>query len=271
MVVPRSWTPFEYQGSPDQLQNIARPAATNARFKAGAIFSFLAWCAIVYSLRHSIHYYKDRNRGLQSKILGFLKETPTKFKLIVPLALIKIGYFIALAFDWDISPLKATSNPGWYFGFGFGTDLLIIAIFEVYGFIERNEDLVIIRARRERGASIDAELGIHKRPNWWSQHVTNRFQSDEDRLKAMSSTVGDGVGTSRSTQRNIELDILPRVPMADADGIPIRERPVGREGDSAKALKPREASATPTDSSGERSVQNMSSRPSQQIRSMLDV
>src|SRR4051812_24129151 len=106
MIIPRTWRGAEMQASPDQTLQQAEPMATDSRFKAAAFLLFLAWGVIVFSLRHSIKWYKPRNRGIFNRIVGFFRYTPLKFILVLPLALIAIGYEAAIAFDFAINPIS---------------------------------------------------------------------------------------------------------------------------------------------------------------------
>lgn len=118
---------------------------------------------------HSILQNPESRR--LDQLQGLLSWTPTKFLLLLPLALLVVGYAGVIAFEWSVSPLRYDVNPAWMYGLGYAPILLIILVFEVYGYIDRNEDRVLLDQRRERGRLHDMELGIHgsKKPSWWSK------------------------------------------------------------------------------------------------------
>ena len=277
LTVPRSWTQIEYQRSLEQQSSQAKPAGTDGRFKAGAMFAFLAWCVICYSLRHSIYYYKPQNRGLWNRSKGFLHSVPSKFMLVIPLALVVVGYAAAIAFDWSISPLKYNAPPSWIYGLGYGPILLIVIVFEVYGYIDGNEDRLLIAQRRERGRVVDAELGIRKKPGWWSKRHGEEagVMSAEDRLKAMTSELGGGQPTHRNIQRSLEMGTLPpRTTTAAAQGEEDSPKPSWNNNDDGVAEQEQHDGDDDNRPSVER-ADSRTSRTSQMqataIRSMLDV
>ena len=167
MSVPRNWTPVSYQRSPSQTQQLAAPQATDGRFKAGAIFLFLAWCTIVFSLRHSLHHYTPRHHGPLISFIGFFRQTPFNFLLTIPLTLVIVGYQFAVAFSFPISPLNNSGPSAYIYGLGYGPIVLIFVIQEVWGYLHPNEDRELIRQRRVRGAIIDEEMGYTRKPPWW--------------------------------------------------------------------------------------------------------
>ena len=270
MAIPRPWTPIEYQRSPEQTEAVAKPSATDARFKAGGLLAFLAWCTICYSLRHSIQHYKPRNRGLWNSSRGFLQYCPLQFLLAIPLLLVVVGYNLASSFAWTISPLKFDGDAGWMYGLGSTPAFLIIVIFEIRGFLDPNEDRALISQRAERGRAHDAELGLTKKPSWWSKMSGDRYLTAEQRLKALTTEVGGRRPAPRNIDQTIELNEL-----STAHGSGEAEDPFR---DEATIVEPdRRPAASITDSDGssgramsERSVVTTASRP-QQIRSMLDV
>ncbi|KAF2400090.1 hypothetical protein EJ06DRAFT_46318 [Trichodelitschia bisporula] len=191
MVIPRSWTAIQKQRSPEQTAAIAEPAATDARFKVGAIFATIAWGIIVYSLQLSMHYYRPHQRGLWSSFDNFLKHCPTKLFLGIMVSGIRVAYALASAWVWDINLLNMEVAPGWPYGLGYAPVLLIFIIFNIFGFIDDNEDRIIIKQRRERGRTFDAELGIKYKPNWWSKMNGNykHAMTPDERLRAMVEEV----------------------------------------------------------------------------------
>ena len=61
--------------------------------------------------------------------------------------MVKIAYDIAAAFAWSISPLRFGVHPAWVYGLGYTPALLLIALFDVCGLCETNEDKALIARR----------------------------------------------------------------------------------------------------------------------------
>lgn len=59
----------------------------------------------------------------------------------------KVAYDIAAAFAWSISPLRFGVQPVWIYGLGYTPALLLIALFDVCGLCETNEDKALIAQR----------------------------------------------------------------------------------------------------------------------------
>lgn len=169
LVIPRNWGQVELQRSPEQTILKAIPAATDARFKVAPFLLLVSWLTILVSLWHSVRHYEARNRGLVNRMLGFVRYVPFRFFLMIPLSLVVIGYQALAAWDFDLSPLKKDTNLVAMYVGGYVPGLLLIIILCISGFMRPNEDKELIRQRRERGAQLDQELGIAKRPAWWKR------------------------------------------------------------------------------------------------------
>lgn len=210
MVFPRSWTPIEYQRDPGQTKQFAEPAATDIRFKLAAFFLFGEWLTIIYSLHHSIHHYKPRHRGIHNKTGCFIVYTPKKFLLTLPISLAMIGYIAWCAFDFPISPLNLNPNLGLMYGLGWGTTSAIIAIYEIAGYMDTNEDRELIRQRRRRTAKIDLEMGITKKPRWWGILLDdNRPINIHDGILRNVREIGGGQATTKNLEMSIEMGNMP--------------------------------------------------------------
>lgn len=283
MTIPRSWTAIELQRSPQQESTKAKPSGTDTRFKAAAVLAFLAWCMICYSLQHSIHYYKPKNRGPWNSFTGFVQYGPTKFLLTIPLLLVRVGYAVASSFEWTISPLKSNSNAAWMYGLGYAPTLLIIVVFEICGYLDPNEDRALLKIRAERGRSVDAELGIQKKPHWWSRVTGDHHLSTEQRLKNMTREIGGGRATAANLERAVEMGNMPaaRPGGSDDDDNPFTDkaapasssdRPVfpTRDSDATMARSDRRRSDGSDTAGSERTTSTFAGRP-QQVRSMLDI
>ena len=270
MTIPRTWTDIEYQRSLQQQNRLAKPAATDNRFKAAGIFAFLAWCTICYSLQQSIHHYKPKNRGAFNSTIGLLRHTPTKFIIAIPLLLISVGYAIASSFVWDISPLKYNVMVGWMYGLGQGPIFLILLVFEVWGYIDQNEDRVLLEQRAERGRSIDTELGLAKKPGWWSKLSGGHHLTMEQRLASMTGEIGGGRATGKNLERTIELGNMPAARPLSAEDNPFGDDASSAESDRRLVLSMTDSDEQSGRAMSERTMSTVASRP-QEIRSMLDI
>ncbi|KAF2459479.1 hypothetical protein BDY21DRAFT_191340 [Lineolata rhizophorae] len=293
MVIPRSWTPIERQRSPEQQRDVAVPSATDARHKAGAILAAVAWSVIVFSLHHSLKHYKPRSDTFIGKINGFCRDCPTKLFLAIIVLAIRIAYAIAAAWDWDITVFKFNGQPGWAYGLGYGTTIVLLVIFEIAGFIEPNEDRSLIEQRRRRGQAIDTELGIVAKPHWWSKLHGATHMSDEERMRALAAEVRNpgnsnredvsGPRSPRAYAANVELGDM-RQGLRDRSrsrpGLdPYRDHSVGSdvsEASSNLGTRPPMPRAQRMDTSTSEAASTITgttvgnTRP-QQIRSMLDI
>lgn len=146
MAVPRSWTNIEKQRSPEQTAISAEPTATDIRFKLAASFLLASWLTIIYSLQHSAKHY--RNRAQLNQVFGFIKYTPKTFCLTLLLSLIMAAYQFACSFDFSISPLNMSTNLGIMYGLGWGMPLLIVLVQLISGYFDANEDIGLLRQRR---------------------------------------------------------------------------------------------------------------------------
>ncbi|KAF2174772.1 hypothetical protein K469DRAFT_704375 [Zopfia rhizophila CBS 207.26] len=282
MVIPRSWTPIQKQNTPEQKENIARPAATGPRGKVGAVLAVMAWFVICYSLYHSIKCYKPRTTGIWNKFNSFCRHCPAKLFVTILLLAVRLGYGIASAWFWDLSIFQDNVVIGWPFGLGYGPIFLILFVFEIAGFIEENEDKIIIQQRRDRGQANDQELGIVKKPHWWSRNWIERYQTDEQRLRSMTNEVGGGRPTARRLTQSIEMGNMnirnrsrsrpPEDPFRDQS--PARLSSTGGARMTVSKMDS-DAASTMTDNSGAtgmtgRTLTSENAKP-QRIRSMLDV
>lgn len=210
MIVPRSWGSIEKQRDPDQARLIAEPTSTDTRFKVAAFLLFCGWLTTVFSLHHSIKHYKPKNRGLFNRSIGIFRYTPTKFLLTLPLSLVMIGYQAAIAFDFSISPLNFRPNLATVYALGWVPIALIMLVYEVAGYYDPNEDRELLRQRRIRGAEADIEIGITKKPHWWSRlHGNNEPVSVRDAIARNVTEIGGGRATTRNVERNIEMGNMP--------------------------------------------------------------
>ena len=96
------------------------------------------------------------------------------------------------------------------YGLGWGTIALIIVVYEIYGYINPNEDRDLIRQRRIRGAEIDQEMGITNKPHWWRRlHTDNRELNIHDVIARNVGEIGGGRATTKNMERSIEMGNMP--------------------------------------------------------------
>ena len=276
MVIPQSWTAVQKQNTDWQKEHVAQPIATSARQKAGAVFAMGAWLAICYSLWHSLKHYTHMH----------WRKYPAKLLIIIALLALRLGYGLVSAWNWNISIFQIGVQVGWPFGLGYAPLLLIIAVLEVAGFLEENEDKMIIQQRIERGRSYDEELSITKKPSWWQKNFKDRYMSDEQRLRNMTGEIGGGRATPRRIERNIEMKnttarngsdgTTPEDPFQDE----ILHNGANQGSKTSRLQAPRkignDAMSDRTDMTGTTLKQDVGGRstqaqPQQMIRSMLDV
>lgn len=203
MVVPRSWTFSQLQRSPDQTAAKAIPAATGIRFKIGGFMLVIAWLTICFSLRHSIQYYKPRNRGLVNRGVGFVRAMPFRFMLLIPLCASMIAYQILISFVWDLSIIRYHGIVPVQYFWGYGPPLLILLIQAAYGIATPNEDRQLIQQRRIRGEAVDRELGLVKKPAWW-RRIKGENLSMRDKIARNVHEVGGGRATGRRVEDAME-------------------------------------------------------------------
>ena len=227
MNIPRNWQPFQAQSDSWQTNAVAQPTALDTRFKAGAILAFIAWLLIIVSLWHSIRHYRPWHGRAVRKTWSCIRSIPLHFFLTIPLLLLCIGYAEAQGWLWSINVGNSQANRGFLYGLGSGPAVLILYINIVAGLRAENEDLQLIQQRAERGASIDAELGIDRRarkPWWWRRTANELGLSNDAKLRqiAMANELGGGRATGDRISRQIELGVMP-VRSADESGAPLRE------------------------------------------------
>jgi hypothetical protein len=198
--VPRNWNYLKAQSDPDQTQNIAIPGAINPRFKAAAFCLFVAWLTILFSLWHSIKWYRDPRSGFLRKPFDYIRNIPVRLLLLIILSLGTIGYQAFISFEWKYSIMRYNGTVPVIYGWGYGPSLLIIYIQVVYGFFAPNEDRELLRQRRERGEHLDRELGIVHKPAWWARVRGDHLLSLRDKI------LRNEVGTERGIGRRVETD-----------------------------------------------------------------
>ncbi|KAK4224283.1 hypothetical protein QBC38DRAFT_485761 [Podospora fimiseda] len=225
LIVPRSWTAIQHQRYPEQIINDAAPTATSARFKAAAFMLVICWFLTLASLRTSIKYYRPRNRGIINRVIGFIKFTPMRFKILLPLAAAVPAFQALVAWHFDFSPLKVEGNlPAIYAG-GYLPSLLIIYVQAIFGFLNPNEDKELQHQRQERTLQLNNEMGIVPKPTWWKRingEMVNPNESMRDALvrnvreiqgnkprPTNPDAIPGGDGGVNNQVRDVEMSPLP--------------------------------------------------------------
>lgn len=192
LTIPRSWSPIELQRSAEQQELNARPAATDVRFRAAGFMALAGMLVICYSLEHSIYRYKARPASLAGQLLFYLNEAPSQFLVVIAVLGVKIGYAIASAFDWSVSPLRYDVESGWLYGLGYTPALLVILVMNVCGLCELNEDQALIAQRGDIEAARASQFGIgQKKPHWWKGGKWRTFAKEITGRRPSSPDAGD--------------------------------------------------------------------------------
>lgn len=265
MAVPRDWNFVRSQNYPQQIQDTAIPNATGARFKVGAFCLVIAWITIIYSLRHSIHHYKPRHRGIFNKATGFLQAVPLRLFLLIVLSAAMIAYQILITFKWDLSLMVAVgANVPAIMAWGYGPSVLILYVQIVYGFVAPNEDKELLRQRRQRGETNDRELGIIRKPAWWRRVRGDHLRTMRDKINQNVNEVGGKRGVGRRAEDAAEMQIrleAERSAINDDSGLEMGSLPGHADAPTttAGALDPRDDRYTGknTRRQTERVVQNV--------------
>lgn len=219
---------------------MAKPAATDGRFKAAAFCLVVCWLTIAASLRHSIKHYRPRNRGFLNRLAGLARYTPPRFLILLPLALCVAAYQVITSFSFANSPLNIRPNLAAMYAGGYAPALLIILANGVWGFVSPNEDRELARQRRARGAELDAELGVVHKPAWW-RRLNPDFVAANDSGVGMRDRIARNVrelGGGRATARNIDRRVQLGASLSPADLLQAQD---GGNGDAVEMSSLRRA------------------------------
>jgi hypothetical protein len=284
MTIPRPWTAVQKQRSFAQSESVARPVATDARFKAGSILACCTLVVVCYCIRHTSLYYNRLGQHKSDTWLGAVKYIPPKLILGILILSVRIGYAVVSAWNWSISPYRVGVGIGWLYGLGYGPALLLLILFNVWGFIEENDDRMLISQRVERNRTADHELGITReclKPPWWSKSRTKAAISPDEMLREMvfenrsgsitavaSSLDDDHSGKWWWQRREEESERQSQDHATTSHNLSMYAHGTSIvESDSTPALRPKRESSV---NDSERSYRSWESRP-QVVRSMLRV
>ena len=182
------------------------PTATSPRFKVAAFCLAIGLLTTIFSVRHSVKYYKPSHRGILNSTMGFARSVPLRFILIIPLTGALIAYQAVISFVWYFSLMRQDGPVPIIYAWGYGPSVLILYIQILYAYFSPNEDKELIRQRRERGEVIDRELGLARKPAWWKRVRGDHIQGTmRDKILRNVHEVGGGPATGRRVLENQEL------------------------------------------------------------------
>lgn len=70
---------------------------------------------------------------------------------VVLLVAIRLAYMLAGSWVWQISPYRLDVNIGWLYGLGYAPILLILYLLNLRGYLNENEERILIAQRASRG------------------------------------------------------------------------------------------------------------------------
>ncbi|OAL31051.1 hypothetical protein AYO20_08472 [Fonsecaea nubica] len=161
-LVPRSWSFAQKQRSPTQTQGLARPVALDARFKSASVLATVCLGLIVFRLGYG-------SRAYRAKI-------PTTLLLTIICLGLRVAYVLAGSWVWELSPFRRDLSVGLLYGLGYAPALLILVLLNIHGYMNENEDKVLIALRASRGEELGDGLALaaqshqphsRKPPAWW--------------------------------------------------------------------------------------------------------
>lgn len=164
--VLRSWTSISKASwSPDITTGIH--TATDGAFKASSLFAFFAFLVIPVSITNTLHYYA-----------GVSRPMPAKIPLCLGFILVRIVYNIAVAWDYNIGPLKFNAPVAYIYALGYLPTLMCMVVMCVWAWLEPNEDIVIkqLRAQREARSNHDLRIGLRDAKETVDSEQMNRSQ-----------------------------------------------------------------------------------------------
>lgn len=166
LTIPRGWTFVQKQRSEAQISSSARPAALDSRFKAGAVLAIVCLGITAFRLAYSSRVYRVK--------------VPWALLQIVVLMAVRLAYTLASSWIWQISPYRLDVNIGWLYGLGYAPILLILCLLNVRGYMNENEEKILIAQRASRGEEHGMRLEARRQPlpnrlqqppfpAWWSR------------------------------------------------------------------------------------------------------
>ncbi|KIW87427.1 uncharacterized protein Z519_12063 [Cladophialophora bantiana CBS 173.52] len=164
MLIPRSWSFAQRQRSDMQTLQSARPAALDARFKLASVLATICLGLVIFRLAYS-------SRAYRAKI-------PMTLLLVTVSVGFRIAYMLAGSWVWELSPYRREVSVGLLYGLGYTPGLFILVLLNIHGYIDENEDKLLIAQRALRGGELGDGLDIAM------QSLQNRNRSPKNRPPA---------------------------------------------------------------------------------------
>ncbi|KIY02725.1 uncharacterized protein Z520_01190 [Fonsecaea multimorphosa CBS 102226] len=204
MLIPRSWSFAQRQRSPAQALESARPAALDARFKAASILATACLGLVVFRLGYGSRTHKTK--------------IPVTLLLTIIAVALRTAYGLVGSWVWELSPYRRDLSVGLLYGLGYAPALFVLVFLNIHGYINENEDKLLIAQRASRGeelgegsaAAMQQSRQHHSRrpPSWWFRS-RNRFVSTSGVFKMPTSSrrppleeVSQAVHTNRAEEQD---------------------------------------------------------------------
>ena len=104
-----------------------------------------------------------------------------------------------------ISIMKYDVPVVYPYALGYTPCVLLLMFFNVWGYLEANEDKILIQQRITRGRIADAEVGITKRPSWWSKACGDHHLDDLQQLRGMVEE--NNIHSNQQAKRNRQIEV----------------------------------------------------------------
>ncbi|KAH0845412.1 hypothetical protein FOPE_11799 [Fonsecaea pedrosoi] len=199
-LVPRSWSFAQKQRSPTQTQGLARPVALDARFKSASVLATVCLGLIVFRLGYGSRTYRA--------------NIPTTLLLTIICLGLRVAYVLAGSWVWGLSPFRRDLSGGVLYGLGYAPALLILVLLNIHGYMNENEDKVLIALRASRVANRQpGGLGPRATPHrqvessecpappedlHWKKFLMRQIQAEQSNKMKVDTLGGSGVGKKKT-------------------------------------------------------------------------
>ena len=169
LTIPREWHHVTRQNSPHEDHALlARLFATDSRFKTASFTALSAVTLVCYRLLYPSAAAAAAGRCSSSPLL----ETPLHFILGLLLLGLKVGYAVAAAFAWSVSPVRYGVSASYLFGLGYTPALLLVLLFNILGFF--CDDHLLVSAYASVGDASPEEEDENRRSRMWPRASKRR-------------------------------------------------------------------------------------------------
>lgn len=138
----RPWTSV-YQGD--------RYAATDARFKAGALFSVAAYVVNIWIILNAVYAYRPNLKQIHFYAVAFSMS-------MILVRVVYTNYHMYLPNGWDISAFNPTVNVLYPAFLGHLPVLLVFVSLNARGLVMQNVDKMMLREKREQERQFQAQF-----------------------------------------------------------------------------------------------------------------